>query len=103
MLLKQQIVQIHTCEPNIATRSPLSRNPDKLPADEHVPHKVCMCVASSGFSRLFIATNASMVTSAIAADAEAPTNIANAVAASNFPPSARTIYTDNVIRPACQQ
>lgn len=105
MLSKQEttILKSPTCEPNKCTATPLSMNPDKLPIDEHVPHKVCMCEASSGFSRLFIATNASMVTSAMAPDADAPTNIANAVAASNFPPSAKTRYTVIVIRPTRPQ
>lgn len=94
---------IQTWGPKACTASPLIKNPNKPPIDKQEPQKLCKCVASSGLSRLFMATIASIVTSAIAVAVEAPTNIMSAVAACNFPPSTSTRYVDTVTRPILPQ
>lgn len=51
------------------TSKPLIENPRRPPMDELNPHKLCMSEASAGWFILFCATQASIVTSAIAAPA----------------------------------
>lgn len=101
--LKRLQRSVQTWGPKACTASPLIKNPNKPPIDKQEPQKLCKCVASSGLSRLFMATIASIVTSAIAVAVEAPTNIVSAAATCNFPPRTSTRYVDTVTRPILPQ